>query len=186
MGGRPPCLRPEDGAAWESGGLYKACLLEHEGIYYLFYNAKNQKEGRWREQTGVAMSKDLKTWKRYSANPIIANGPAGSADEIFASDPCVLQDGHEWIFYYYGLDAKGVARDLAATGRDLLHAEKCTGILVDVGNKGSVDSTYAHKPSVIQHQGDLYHFYCAVSMDSGREVRGISVARSRPWAKENG
>jgi len=38
----PPCLRAEDGAAWERGGLYKACHVRHEGKYYIFYNAKNQ------------------------------------------------------------------------------------------------------------------------------------------------
>jgi hypothetical protein len=54
-------------------------------------------------------------------------------------------------------------------------------ILIDVGPPGSVDSTYAHKPSVVYHQGALYHFYCAVSGKWPNEVRGISVARSRPW-----
>lgn len=177
----PPCLRPQDGADWERGGLYKPCILEHEGTYYIFYNAKNQTEPPWHEQTGVASSKDLKTWVRYSGNPVIPNGGPGSPDEKFASDPCVLQDGKSWIFYYFGLDAKGVARDLVAQGPDLLHAKKCDRVLIDVGPKGSIDSAYAHKPSLIQYRGDLYHFYCAVSHESGAEVRGISVARSRPW-----
>jgi len=44
-----------------------------------------------------------------------------------------------------------------------------------------VDSTYAHKPSVVDHQDALYHFYCAVSGKWPNEVRGISVARSRAW-----
>jgi predicted GH43/DUF377 family glycosyl hydrolase len=180
----PPCLRPEEGADWERGGLYKPCILRHEGKYFIFYNAKNRTEGQWREQTGVAISEDLKRWTRYSGNPVIANGGAGSPDEKFASDPCVLQDGGQWILFYYGLDAKGVARDLAATSPDLLHATKCSRILIDVGPKGSIDSAYAHKPSVIQYQRDLYHFYCAVSHESGPEIRGISVARSRPWKSE--
>jgi len=176
-----PCLRPEDGAPWERGGLYKPCLLHHQNRYYLFYNAKNHTESGWREQTGVAISQDRKRWTRYSGNPVIANGPAGSPDEKFASDPCVLQDGRQWVLFYYGLDARGVARDLAATSPDLLHATKCPKILIDVGPPGSIDSAYAHKPSVMASRGDLYHFYCAVSSDSGREVRGIAVARSRAW-----
>jgi predicted GH43/DUF377 family glycosyl hydrolase len=176
-----PCLLPEDGAEWERGGLYKPCLVLHKDRYYIFYNAKNQVEEPWHEQTGVAFSTDLKHWTRYAGNPIVANGQPGSPDEIFASDPCVLQDRNEWVLFYYGLDAKGVARELAASSPDLLHATKCNQILVDVGPRGSVDSAYAHKPSLIQYQGDLYHYYCAVSTVNGREVRGISVARSRPW-----
>jgi predicted GH43/DUF377 family glycosyl hydrolase len=175
-----PSLTPSEEDSWESGGLYKACLVEERGGYYLFYNAKNAST-HWREQTGVAISWDLMNWKRYEGNPIIRNGPAGSPDERFASDPCVLKDGDRWAFFYFGLDAKGVARDLLAVGPDLHHPEKCRDILVDVGKPGTVDSKYAHKPSIITHDGDLYHFYCAVSMQNGKEVRGISVARSRAW-----
>jgi predicted GH43/DUF377 family glycosyl hydrolase len=177
-----PALIPQDGAAWEHGGLYKPCLLESNGDYYLFYNAKNMTEGGWHEQTGVAISKDLKTWKRYANNPIIPNGGPGSPDEHFASDPCVLQSGKDWAFFYFGLDAKGVARDLVATGPDLFHATKYPHPLVDVGAPGSVDSEYAHKPSIVSHKGELYHFYCAVGKSNGTVIRGISVASSRPWA----
>jgi predicted GH43/DUF377 family glycosyl hydrolase len=181
------CLRPQDGADWERGGLYKPCLVERDGIFYLFYNAKTQnlpatQGGGWREQTGVATSNDLKHWKRYEGNPIIVNGPGGSWDERFASDPCVLLDGQDWVIFYYGLGAKGVARDLVAVSDDPLHPIKVNEILIDVGPPGSVDSTYAHKPSVVYYKGCLYHFYCAVSGRYPHEVRGISVARSRSWA----
>ena len=181
-----PCLHPEDGADWENGGLYKPCLLEHRGTFYLFYNAKTknlprEQGGGWREQTGVATSTDLRHWRRYPGNPIIPNGAAGSWDERFASDPCVLLDGRVWAFFYYSFDRKGKARDLLALGGDPFHPVKVDEILIDLGPPGSVDSTFAHKPSVICHEGTLYHFYCAVSGKWPNEIRGISVARSRPW-----
>jgi predicted GH43/DUF377 family glycosyl hydrolase len=181
-----PCLLPEDGADWENGGLYKPCLVEHNGTYYLFYNAKTktrprEKGGGWLEQTGVATSADLKSWKRWEQNPIIPTGAPGSPDERFASDPCVLVDGKRWVFFYYGFDRKGKARDLLALGGDPFHPVKTDEILIDTGPPGSVDSTFAHKPGVIFHQGALYHFYCAVSGKWPNETRGISVARSRPW-----
>jgi predicted GH43/DUF377 family glycosyl hydrolase len=181
-----PCLRSEDGAYWERGGLYKPCLLEDQGLFYLFYNAKTPnlpkaQGGGWREQTGVATSKDLKHWTRYKGNPILPNGPGGSWDERFASDPCVLLDGNRWVLFYYGFDAKGKARDLLAVGKDAFHPVKVHEILIDVGPPGSVDSTFAHKPSVVFSEGSLYHFYCAVSGKYPNETRGISVARSLPW-----
>jgi hypothetical protein len=172
-----PCLRPEDGADWERGGLYKPCLVEEDGVFHLFYNAKTGAARGWREQTGVASSKDLRTWTRYSRNPVIPNGPPGSVDEIFASDPCVLRFGKQWALFYYSLDAKGVARDVLALSPDLRRADKCDGVLIDVGPAGSVDARYAHKPSVVTRDGVLFHYYCAVSSD---DTRGISVAASRP------
>ncbi|MFN7996460.1 MAG: hypothetical protein U0Q18_22805 [Bryobacteraceae bacterium] len=178
-----PCLHPNNGEAWERGGLYKPCLVEHQGWFYLFYNAKTAGSNDWREQTGLAISADLRTWRRHTGNPILINGGAGSPDERFASDPCVVRDGETWAIFYYGLDAQGRARDLLATGKDFFHPEKSKEILVDVGQPGSVDETYAHKPSVVYHDGCLYHFYCAVSGKYPKEIRGISVARSRPWGR---
>jgi hypothetical protein len=83
--------------------------------------------------------------------------------------------------YYYGLDVKGKARELLAVGDDPYHFNKVNEIIIDTGAPGTVDETYAHKPSVIWHDGQLYHFYCAVSGKWPHEVRGISVARSKPW-----
>lgn len=179
----PPCLRPEDGAEWENGGLYKACLVKDRGTYYLIYNAKTKplpQEG-WREQTGVASSRDLRTWTRYPGNPIIRNGGRGSWDDRFASDPCAVRYNDSWAIFYYGLSSKGQARDLLAVGKDLFHPVKTDSVIIDVGPPGSVDETFAHKPAVVTHKGGLYHYYCAVSGKWPNEVRGISVARSRPW-----
>lgn len=178
-----PILHAEDGDAWEHGGLYKPCLLKEKDTYYLFYNAKNNTRSPWKEQTGVATSSDLRIWTRYAQNPLLKNGGSGSPDEHFASDPCVLKNGPEWAFFYFGLDQKGVARDLVATGPDLLHPVKHSQPLIDVGPPGSVDSRYAHKPSIVTWKGDLYHFYCAVG--GSPEVRGISVARSKPWRPQS-
>lgn len=185
----PPCLHPDDAdtAAWEQGGLYKPCLVLHGGTYYLFYNAKTkpvEENGHvnWFEQTGVAMSKNLRNWKRSKLNPLLRNGSGTAWDSHFASDPCVLQYGRQWAFFYFGLStADGKARELLALSPDLTSPRKTNSILIDPGAKGTVDDDYAHKPSLITHAGVLYHFYCAVGGKWPEDVRGISVARSRPW-----
>ena len=184
-----PCLRSDDPDAgdWEKGGLYKSCIVEHEGAFYMFYNAKDS--GRsWKEQTGIAVSTDLKKWKRVFDQPVVANGPAGSIDEIFASDPCVVRHQGKWIMFYYTLSADGRARDTAAFSDDLLHWEKLGEALISPGAPGQADSVYAHKPAVITRDGILYHYYCAVSPASPGstgeithcEHRGIALATS--WA----
>jgi predicted GH43/DUF377 family glycosyl hydrolase len=181
-----PILYPQDGAEWESGGLYKSWVMEHDGIYYLFYNAKNRGDGHWIEQIGVAMSSDLIHWERYHGNPILKVGRRGDFDDIFASDPCVFQFQDHWIMFYYALCSDGHARNSVAFSNDLLNWTKSNEILIDVGPPGSIDSRYAHKPGIIARNGTLYHFYCAVSpADSPRigeiehgEVRGIALAHS--------
>lgn len=181
-----PILFPADGAPWEHGGLYRPNLVEHDGTFYLYYNAKTDPlpksaGGGWREQSGVATSRDLKTWTRYAGNPILPNGGPDSWDARFASNPFVVQHKQLWAMYYYGLDRHGVTRELLALGRDPYHFERVNEVMIAPGPPGSVDETYAHKPCVIYHEGALYHFYCAVSGKWPHDVRGISVARSKPW-----
>jgi hypothetical protein len=181
-----PILFPQDGAPWEHGGLYRPNLVEENGVFYLYYNAKTDlrskaEGGGWREQSGVATSRDLKQWKRYAGNPILPNGGEDSWDARFASNPFVVRHHNLWGMYYFGFDLQGKARELLALGRDPYRFTKVNEILVDVGAPGSVDETFAHKTSVIFHDGALYHFYCAVSHKWPNEVRGISVARSKPW-----
>jgi hypothetical protein len=202
-----PILHPEDGAPWEHGGLYRPDLLLDRGTYYLYYNAKTDtlpksEGGGWHEQTGVATSTDLKQWTRSPLNPILRNGPRGSTtypvtnplhdqappvpdsrDSRFASNPFVVKNGHQYAMYYFGFGYQrpGRACEMLAVGSDPLHFAKVSEVLIDVGAPGSIDETFAHKPSVIYHQGTLYHFYCAVSGKFPNEVRGIAVARSRPW-----
>jgi hypothetical protein len=137
--------------------------------------------GGWHEQSGVATSRDLMTWTRYEGNPVLTNGGPDSWDTRFASNPFVLRHEHLWGMYYFGLDSRGKARELLALGPDPYHFNKVTEIIIDTGAPGTVDESYAHKPCVIFHNDALYHFYCAVSGKWPHEVRGISVARSKPW-----
>jgi predicted GH43/DUF377 family glycosyl hydrolase len=199
-----PILKPDDAdaAAWEGGGLYRPDLLLDRGTYYLYYNAKDHTTGDWHEQSGVATSKNLKQWTRSPLNPLLKNGPRGtetyqasdprrdrtpavsdSRDSHFASNPFVVKNGREFAMFYYGLEYHRPSRacELLALGHDPLHFSKVPEVLLDTGAPGTIDETYAHKPCVTYHDGALYHFYCAVSGKYPTEIRGIAVARSRPW-----
>ncbi|OZB98245.1 hypothetical protein [Paenibacillus sp. XY044] len=181
-----PILTPEDGESWERGGLYKECLLEHEGTFYLFYNAKNKNHGRWIEQTGLATSTDLIHWDRHPHNPVIQVTPE-AWDSGFASDPCVLRNGNEWAMFYFGYNYKK-AQEGIALSPDLRHWNKHPEPIITVGGEGELDETFAHKPSVISHNGILYHFYTASrkpkegdrTCNVFPEFRTITVATSRP------
>ena len=184
-----PFLYASDGASWENGGLYKSCLVEHGGTYFMFYNARNLIPGPWQEQTGMVVSTDLRSWKRFEGNPVLTVGASGSFDDRFASDPTVLKHKDTWVMFYYSMELSDRrARNSVAFSKDLFRWEKSNEVLIDVGPEGSIDSRYAHKPGILTKDGVLYHFYCAVSPSPGKyvgtiepfhsEIRGISVALS--------
>lgn len=184
-----PCFSWKDGADWESGGLYKACIFEHDGRYYMFYNAKNREE-RWIEQTGIAVSTDLQNWTRWEHNPVL-KVDKNSWDERFASDPCIVKDGEQWLNFYFGYgkiyeDGHSHAQEGLAVSSDLFHWEKVREPILAYGEKGGYDSGHAHKASVICHKGILYHFYCGTCpwqegypTNAFGEYRSICLATSK-------
>ena len=155
-----PILHWEDGGAWEQGGLYKGCLVEDAGRFYLFYNAKECEQWLWHEQIGMAVSDDLLHWQRVFDGPVIANSENGW-DAAFCADPCIVQEGNRWLMFYYGYDGYH-AQDGVAYSEDLFHWTKLADPLLRYGNENSIYELHAHKPSVIEKDGCLYHFYCAV------------------------
>jgi predicted GH43/DUF377 family glycosyl hydrolase len=192
-----PILGPNPASAWEAKGLYKSWVLEHDGTFYLFYNARDKPKPSedpayandpWKEESGVVTSQDLVSWERYEGNPVLRVGEPGEFDDRFAADPCVLRREDTWVMFYYGNCTDGHARNGVAFSSDLLHWEKSREVLIDVGPPGALDTRYAHKPGIISKDGILYHFYCAVGPARQKtlaalthgEVRGISVAMGKP------
>ena len=185
-----PVFSWKDGKDWENGGLYKACVIRHEGLWYMFYNAKNKAE-HWIEQTGAAFSRDLIHWERAEENPVLRVDPA-AWDCVFVSDPFVARDKDHWKCFYYGIGkmdpADGLyhAEEGLALSQDLLHWEKVEGPILKHGPAGSFDDHHAHKPALFYEDGILYHFYCATCQASPDhptelfdEYRTICVAASR-------
>lgn len=161
----------KDGEEWERGGLYKSCIVEKDGVFSMFYNAKDQ-EKDWKEQIGVAYSSDLLHWTREAENPVVKAAP-GAWGQQFAADPYVAWDGKQWLMFYYGLggadvDGKRHVQEGLAVSEDLLHWEKVEDPILMVGERGSLDCGHAHKPSIFYENGVLYHFYCATRPSGGR------------------
>ena len=190
-----PVFSWRDGADWESGGLYKACIISHEGRYWLFYNAKNRAE-RWIEQTGLAVSDDLFHWERCPENPLLRVNPA-SWDERFVSDPYIVRDGDTWLNFFFGYgkmypDGHTHAQEGLAFSDDLIHWEKVQEPILPYGEPGRPDCGHTHKASILKWNGVLYHFYCGTrpsregdSTSAYGEFRTICLAASEPvWEKE--
>lgn len=119
----------------------------------------------------MAISRDLKTWERYGAEPVVDNAPGKPA---ISGDPQLVQMGKLWVMFYFGFRWKPNAFDTFAVSRDLVHWTKWDGPnLIEPSEPW--DKTFAHKPWVLKHDGVVYHFYCAV----GTEGRAIALATSR-------
>ena len=164
-----------DCANWEKSCIYQPWLVEHEGLFYNFYNAKHMPGSI--EQMGLATSPDLFHWTRHPGNPVVRVNPAGY-NATLCSDGKVFRDGDHWVMFYFGV-GKGGAHIMAACSRDLLHwAAHPEPLYKAGGNPSGLDKQYAHKISLVYNPGNdtFYLFYCAC----GNRGRGIGLITSRP------
>ncbi len=166
---KEPILTSDKNIAWEAGGLYKEAIVEKDGLFYMFYNAKTASDD-WNEQIGMATSEDLVHWTRCKNNPLLRNG--NGYDAKFVSEPFILQNEDLYIMYYFVFNGKN-ARGGIGYSYDLRNWTKCDQLTLDIGDPGAIDDVHAHKSCVIEENGTLYHFYCAVGSN---HIRGISYA----------
>lgn len=186
-----PIFQKGETGCWDGGGLYSCWVIPKDGKYFMYYNGKDSEEWPWHEQVGLAVSDSLLgEYKRFDGNPVLRVTP-DHWDSQFSCGQHVLYDSKKkiWVMFYCGLG--GPARDGVAISDDMIHWKKCEEPIIPVGNSGELDSTCAHKPCVIYHNGMLWHFYCAVRPTVtneekerfGHEYRCLTVARSKPFNK---
>lgn len=167
-----PLLSPEDSdARWfENKTIYKSYVIRdeknHTGYpFAMYYNAKGDTADY--ESIGMAVSEDLKTWKRFGENPVITKykGICGDAQ--------IAKFGDVYIMFYFGAFWKPGAFERFAVSYDLINWTDWEGPDL-ISPSEDYDKQYAHKPWVIKWNGVVYHFYNAV----GENGRVIALATS--------
>lgn len=148
--------------------------------FVMFYNAggKNPETNLKGERIGIALSKDLKHWKRYAGNPVFSHEMQG----MITGDAQIQQFGDLYVMFYFSAfnpNKPYKAYNTFACSYDLVHWYDWQGDDLIIPTK-AYDDLFAHKSYVINHNGVVYHFYCAVNK-SGQ--RGIAVATSKPLGR---
>ncbi|MFV8341301.1 glycosylase [Flavobacterium sp. XS2P39] len=170
----------KDVSWWDNSTMYKNTVIRdtekvtgHDFIMY--YNARGDslKPARGAERIGMAVSNDMKNWKRYGKNPLLNNHKG------ITGDPYIQRINNTWVMFYFGAFWKPGAFNRFAVSNDLIHWKDWQGEDL-VKSSEPYDDLFAHKSFVVKDKGIVYHFYCAVNK---KEQRGIAVATSKDLGK---
>lgn len=182
---RPVMLPTDEDARWyEKETIYKSSVIQDKDKtlgypFVMYYNAKNQSSDNGpvkAERIGLAVSDDMVNWKRYQDEPVIDHGRGISGDAY------ITKMDDLWVMFYFGAGWKPKAFDRFACSYDLVNWTLWAGEDL-ISPSEPYDMQYAHKPCVINHNGIVYHFYCAVSRVDGVEQRTIALATSKDLGK---
>lgn len=178
-------IHDKDAQWWEKMTQYKSTVYWDKdktlgAPFVMFYNAggRHPETSLKGERVGIALSKDMKLWKRYPGNPVFAH----EADGTITGDAHIQKMGDVYVMFYFSAfepSRKYKAFNTFAASYDLVNWTDWKGDDLIIPSK-NYDELFAHKSYVIKHGGVIYHFYCAVN---NAEQRGIAVATSKPMGR---
>ncbi len=104
--------------------LWAPHVILHGDTYYMYYCAGDKDHTRYKIH--LATSKDLRTWNRHAANPVVVDG-------YDARDPFILRLADRWVMYYTATDDPSGGHHVVAarTSQDLIHWSGRTVIFLD-------------------------------------------------------
>lgn len=165
---------------WENKKQFKSSIIWDKQkltghSFVMYYNAngdtaKDNKQTRWFERIGMAVSDDMVHWKRFHEEPVMHH-PVG-----ITGDAVIQKIGDVWTMFYFGAFWQGRkdAFNRFACSYDLVNWTDWKGDDL-IKSTEQYDQRFAHKSYVIKYKGVVYHFYCAVD---SKDHRGIAVATS--------
>jgi len=147
---KQPSILPYDPKAGETH-VWAPYVLKDGDTYYMFYCGGGPAHDKYRIH--LATSKDLNTWERSHANPLVVDG-------YDARDPMVLKVDDKWVLYYCATSAPlgGNHNVKAVTSTDLLHWGNPQEVFShpDKGTMGGPTES----PFVVAKDGKYYLFLC--------------------------
>lgn len=182
-----PVLRPNDDKAkwWDNSTMYKSSVIRDEAKetgheFIMYYNARGDSinPAKGAERIAMAVSNDMRTWKRYGDKPLINHHRGISGDAY------IQRINNTWVMFYFGAFWTGWdqgAFNRFAVSNDLIHWKDWEGDNL-IESSEPYDNLFAHKSFVVKHEGVVYHFYCAVNK---KQQRGIALATSKDIGKSD-
>lgn len=86
---------------WDSFDIVTPRIFKEGDFYYMVYGG-DDRHSDYPKFFGLARSQDLRTWSKYSGNPIFSRGEKGSWDDGAMWFGTIYSDGEKYFMWYEG------------------------------------------------------------------------------------
>jgi beta-fructofuranosidase len=174
----PDALRPGPDGSWDDLAIWTGSVIEHDSRWHMLYTGISRADGGLIQRIGLAVSDDLMTWRKHSANPVLeADGRWYEVLDL--SKWCDQSWRDPWLFHNPGDGAfHALITARAATGapdgrgvigharsRDLVHWE----VLAPLTSPG--EFAQVEVPQLVRFNGRHHILFSARAEDHSRRRR---------------
>ncbi|MBI4722079.1 MAG: T9SS type A sorting domain-containing protein [Candidatus Stahlbacteria bacterium] len=125
-----PVFLKGDTTEWDGFWIESPMIIFDEGIYKMWYTGMSR---NWQGQVGYATSTDGINWQKYSGNPVLKTGVAGSGEDFVAGVCTIVKRDTLYEMWYGGVSLQDMVNDTIDTvnvgyafSNDGIHWEKYT------------------------------------------------------------
>ncbi len=151
-------------AGWDSFFLDTPEFLYHDSlkkfVMYYFGDTDGSPES---SAIGIAISDDLKTWTRYSGNPVLGPGARNEWDGLFVESPSVAYAWGQYWMVYTGVDTLWRTRIGLAVSPDGFQWTKFPGNPI-IKPEHPWESLGTATPTILFDGNSLKIWYCGASI----------------------
>jgi beta-fructofuranosidase len=97
----PDAIHPGTSGSWDDKSTWTGSIVQHAGLWYMFYTGASSQEKGLVQRIGLAVSQDLIHWEKHPSNPLLEADPQWY--EILDLSKWHDQAWRDpWVFYHEG------------------------------------------------------------------------------------
>ena len=150
-----PVLGLGSAGSWDSAELRQTFVILEEGLFRMWYTGSDGSI----QQFGYATSTDGINWTKYTGNPTMGRGAAGTWDDVWIASQRVIMNGSLYEMLYSAFDGSNVRIGYATSSDGLAWTKYNGNPVINQGSTGTWDDRFLFVGSVIKIDANYNLWY---------------------------
>ena len=180
-----PVFDKGNSGSWDDVQVAYPFVMRDGDMYKMWYYGYGGSP-KYPPSIGYAASYDGINWERYTENPVLMTGDAGSWDDEMVAYPVIIKEGSVYKMWYGGSNKFGEWKIGYAESKDGIKWTKLLSPVLIAGGKEEWDGYAVSYPMVVSVEGGYFMWYTGVDANNNGGAMRIGAAFSEDgisWIK---